>query len=67
MSGRETMLKGLRGVSDQHLAGAFDFEGGVELLATLRADLQAAYATEKALDVFEVRTHPFFLMSQVPL
>ena len=40
MGARETMLKWLREVSDQQLAGAFDFEGGVELLATLRADLQ---------------------------
>ena len=48
MGSRDTFCKGLREVADEEKAGDFDFEGGVELLATLRADLQGAYATAKA-------------------
>ena len=51
MGALKTTLKRLREVTDGAKAGTFDFEGGVEVLATLGADLQAAYATEKA------RTH----------
>ena len=48
MGAFETMLKGMAKAKEQEDKGDFEWEGGSEFLATLRADLQTAYASGKA-------------------